>query len=228
MRALFLLFPLAACSQFRPPDTQSVNSGAPAGDACAIEDAEDSDDRILVRAGRGGYLYTYRDEHGTKISPSGEFSVTRGGANGSRYSLRMTGTVADAAEVYAGMGLAFREPKAPYDASRHSGISFVAKRASGVAAAVRVKLPDVNTDPDGGVCKECFNDFGIDFQVTEEWTNYEVSFADLEQQVGWGEPRPSALDASKLYGLQWQVTTRGADFDLWIDDVRFVGCDEAS
>ncbi len=233
MRMLYLMAALAfagGCSQFSPPDSSTApTSAAPSagGDACAIEDGEDSDDRVIVRDGRGGYLYTYKDEHGTTISPSGEFSVTRGGANGSQYSLRMKGKVADAQDVYAGMGLGFVEPKGPYNASRYRGISFIAKRGPGTAPAVRVKLPDANTDPDGKVCSECFNDFGIDFQVAEEWTRYEVSFADLSQQVGWGEPRPDAVDASKLYGVQWQVVSRGAAFDLWVDDVRFIGCDEA-
>jgi len=226
MRALLLILPLAACSQFRPPESSSAESRPHGGDSCTIEDAEDHDDRILVRAGRGGYLYTYSDEHGTTISPSGDFAVTRGGASGSQYSLRMTGLVGDAEEAYAGMGFEFREPKAPYDASRYRGITFVAKRGSKSAGTFRLKVPDAATDPDGGVCGECYNDFGIDFQVAEDWKRYQVSFEDLSQQGGWGDPRPDAIDPSKLYGLQWQVASRGADFDLWIDDVRFTGCDE--
>ena len=29
----------------------------------------------------------------------------------------------------------------------------------------------------------------------------------------------------KLYGLQWQVNKPGASFDIWVDDVEFIGCD---
>lgn len=217
------------CSQFKPP---SGSAGAPPSEpqscvqAALIEDAEDGDDRTLTRNGRGGYLYTYMDDHGTRIAPTGDFTPAKGGAGGSKYAMRMQGALGDAAEVYAGMGFSFLEPKGTYDASGYTGIAFSAKRAPGSAAAIRVKLPDGNTDPDGGACTECYNDFGIDVQLTEEWTRYEVSFADLKQQVGWGDPRPPAIDASKLYGVQIQVSQRAAAFDVWVDDIEFLGCDQ--
>lgn len=224
--ALAAAVAVAGCAQFQPPADGEVRGGA--GDPCqanaAIEDGEDGDNRILVRGGRGGYLYTYADDDGSTVAPRGEFTIAAGGADGSDGALRMHGTLADADGAYAGLGLSLTEPKAPYDASRYTGISFSARRAPGSAAAVRLKLPDVNTDPEGGVCTECFNDFGIDFQVAEQWTRYVVAFADLAQGAGWGQPRVPALDASRLYSVQWQVATRGASFDIWIDDVAFVGC----
>ena len=230
MRHAWLCGVLAAgCAQLGPP-ADAVETPAPRGDCAwraAIEDGEDEDSRVLAREGRGGYLYTYRDDLGTEISPSGDFSMTRSGANGSQYSLRMMGKVADASDAYAGMGLSLRDPKAPYDASRYDGIAFFARRAPGSAANVRLKVPDASTDPDGGACTECFNDFGVDFQVAEEWTRYVVTFSDLKQQDGWGDPQPAAVDASALYGLQWQIVDRGAAFDLWIDDVTFVGCEQS-
>jgi endoglucanase len=189
-----------------------------------IEDGEDGDNQTLVRGGRGGYLYTFKDARGTTITPDREFTTSAGGANGSRQALRIRGTLADAGDVYAGVGLSLTEPKGPYDASRYEGLAFHARRGPDALASVRLKVPDVNTDPDGGACSECHNDFGIDFQVTEEWTRYVVRFADLQQQSGWGEPRPAAIDAARLYSVQWQVATRGARYDLWIDDVTFTGC----
>jgi hypothetical protein len=27
-----------------------------------------------------------------------------------------------------------------------------------------------------------------------------------------------------MYGVQWQVNTPGAEYDIWIDDVQFTGC----
>jgi endoglucanase len=114
------------------------------------------------------------------------------------------------------------EPKGPYDASSYDGVSFVARRSAGSTPYLRFKIPDANTDPDGKICTECYNDFGIPFQVTEEWTRYEVKFSELAQEADWGQPRPAAIDRSKIYEMQWQVAVPNADFDVWIDDVTFL------
>ena len=214
----------AGCGQFSPPPSapDSTTPSSSCADGARIEDGEDGDDRILVRAGRGGYLYTYADEHGTRVEPSGDFAPTAGGASGSARALRVRGEVGTGDDVFAGLGLSLTEPKQGYDASRYRGIAFLARAPGG--AVVRLKLPDRNTDPGGKVCSDCYNDFGVDFPVAEQWTRYEVAFADLHQETGWGEPRPAAVDASALYGVQWQVGQSGP-FELWIDDVTFTGCD---
>jgi endoglucanase len=231
MRATIILCVLAGCASFRPP-AEGGASGAETGRACVIEDAEDGDDQVRRVAGRGGYLYTYADELGTRVSPGGDAPpVADGGAGGSAAALRLRATLAaaGAGEAFAGLGLSFREPKGPYDASRYRGLSFWAKRAPGSAARLRLKVPDAATDPDGGQCKECYNDFGVEVQLEETWTRYVVDFADLKQEGGWGEPRPASLDTARLYGIQWQVSGAGAqaaaDVDVWIDDVEFLGCE---
>ena len=117
------------------------------------------------------------------------------------------------------------DPVGMYDASKYKGVSFLAKVGEGSTTALRFKIPDVNTEPKGGVCKECYNDFGIDFAATTEWTRYTVMFSDLKQGDGWGDPHPPGLDASKIFGMQWQTESVGKDYDIWIDDVSFVGCD---
>ena len=231
---LFYALPLAmlGCAQFRPPAEGSERARAaegPAADPCAkqalIEDGEDGDDQIAVRAGRGGYLYTFADDKGTSIEPKGDdVKAVAGGAGGSSFALRVQGKLGAEGEPYAGIGFSFAEPKAAYDATRWRGMSFMARRGASSASAVRLKLPDVNTDPDGKACTECFNDFGVTFQVPEEWTRFEIAFADLTQEPDWGTPRPPAIDAGKLYGVQWQVIGRASDYDVWIDDVSFLGC----
>jgi endoglucanase len=122
------------------------------------------------------------------------------------------------------MGFNFVDPKAPFDVSGYKGISFWAKRGENSASAVRVKLPDVNTDPEGKVCTECFNDFGMDIELTTTWTQYVVLFGAARQQAGWGQPRPGGPESAKMYGVQWQVNTPGAEYDIYIDDVQFTGC----
>ena len=203
----------------------------PADPSCSaaedIEDGENLDDQVIVQGGRNGYIYTYKDESGTTLDQSGDsFMPGSGGAQGSRGALQISGKLGTG-EAYAGVGFSFVDPVGTYDASRYRGITFMAKRGKGdgLAQSVRVKIPDGNTDPKGGVCSECYNDFGIDFAVTEEWTRFTVDFADLKQEDGWGDPKPGTLDTSKLYGIQWQVSAAGQSFDLWIDDVSFIGCD---
>ena len=44
------------------------------------------------------------------------------------------------------------------------------------------------------------------------------------QLAGWGAPHPASLDATKIYGVQWQVNSPGASYDVWVDDVQFTGC----
>jgi hypothetical protein len=220
----------AACSFFRPPAGGIPEEGTAGGaDACSraamIDDADDGDDQILLREGRGGYLYTFVDETGSTVWPGDDaFAVSAAGGGRAGTALRVKGALSAGAEVYAGLGLAFVEPVGPYDASRYTGIAFLARRAPGTQARVRVSVADANSAPEAGICKECDNNFGVSFEMAEQWTRYEVAFAQLTQESGWGDPRPPALDRTRLYGIQWQVAQTGQKFDFWIDDVSFIGC----
>ncbi|MDJ0762780.1 MAG: hypothetical protein QNJ97_07290 [Myxococcota bacterium] len=216
---------IVSCSHFLPPqESEQVNASAAAFEK--IEDAEDGDDQILNSGGRNGYIYTYVDEHGSTIEPtSSNFAPAKGGAGGSESALRFKGSTANSAEVYAGIGFSFREPIGSYDASRCKGISFLAKKAPESTAALRFKMPDMNTTPEAGICQECYNDFGISFTLTDEWIRYVVYFADMKQEEGWGNPNPPHIDQKNLFGMQWQTTTSAAKFDIWIDDIFFVECD---
>jgi hypothetical protein len=157
--------------------------------------------------------YTYADETGTKVTLDGSGPI------------HVQGQLAAQGEVYGGVGLGFTESDAPLDASTFRGIAFRAKRGPSGSPHVRVKIPDGNTDPRGGACTECYNDFGLTFQVTEEWVRYEVPFEQLKQEGGWGKPNPPSIDKAKLFGVQWQTTTPGATLDLYIDSVEILGCD---
>ncbi len=215
-----------------PNDESMMNS--PEGKACPpaegmIENCEDNNNQIMVQAGRGGYMYTFVDKEGSTVSPlSGEaggiFECSAGGAQNSKYGLRMTGSIGTAEIVFAGMGLNLTEPKGPYDASKYGGIAFWAKKGPGSTAKVRMKVPDKNTDPEGGICGECFNDFGIDLTFSDEWQYFVVPWYKMSQQKGWGSPKVSEIDKSTIYGIQFQVNDKGRNFDIWIDDLQFTGC----
>jgi hypothetical protein len=190
-----------------------------------IDDFEDRNDQVLLNEGRGGYESTFLDTAGSTIDPSDrKFTLARGGAHGSKYAIHVTGKLAATGETYAGVGIDLRNPKKPYNASKYKGIAFLAKAGPNATTHLRFSVPDINTDKDMKVCTECFNDFGIPVDLTEEWTRYEVPFSELKQEPGWGNPRPPAVDATKLSALQWQVAAPGTVFDIWIDDVTFIGC----
>jgi hypothetical protein len=215
----------AACSlnQFRGPAQVQVPVETCAEKAL-IDDCEDADDQILPRQGRDGFFYTFADKAGSTVSPSETaFQMAAGGPKGSTHAVRLKGQVANGAEVYVGAGLEFKQ-SGTYDASTFKGVAFSAKAQAGAQTHVRFMVADVNTDPKGKVCTACNNDFGVAFKPTDEWVRYEVPFADLKQETGWGAPRPPAVDTARLTGLKWQVSAPGAKIDLWLDDVAFIGC----
>jgi endoglucanase len=211
-----------------PSGGGSVATGKACPPDYTIDDMEDHQkNQLMVQNGRNGYWYTFLDKQGTTITPPAghTFIMSPGGANGSTTAAHMMGKVSGSGDpVYAGMGFSFTNPKGQYDASAYSGVSFYAKVGPGSSKNVRLKVPDVNTDPDGKVCTECFNDFGTDLSLTENWQQYTVPFAQMGQMDGWGSPTKPAIDKSKLYGMQFQVNQAGSSFDIWVDDVTFTGC----
>lgn len=196
-----------------------------------LDDGEDNNNQSAVVEGRGGYWYTYVDDTGSTVDPpagsqGGTFTMTEGGANGSKFAARVHGKLSPAQINFGAMGMNFVDPKDAYDASKYGGISFWAKKGAGGTGKVRVKVPDANTDEEGGICKECFNDFGADLNLTEAWQKFTLPFSKMRQMEGWGSPRPRKIDKSKLYGIQFQAQGPGVTYDIWVDDIQFVGCGE--
>jgi hypothetical protein len=195
------------------PDMENTSEGKPCPAEGKIDDAEDNNNQVLVQDGRAGYIYTYVDPGGSTIDPPG-----------SQFAMRIHGDLSKGEPVYAALGMNFADPRGPYDLSKYKGVSFFAKKGPGTSSKVRIKFPDKNTDPDGGVCGHCANDFGMDLTLSEEWQKYTVPFSALRQQAGWGNPRPRGLDTSAVYALQFQVSEKGKKFDVMIDDIAFTGC----
>ena len=222
-----LVLGLGAC-RVNPtsPGMENTAEGKACPPDAKIDDAEDNNNQILVQDGRSGYIYTYADAAGTTIDPAGGgvFTATPGGANGSQFALRMSGQLGNAPLVYGAMGLNFADPRGPYDASKYKGISFYAKKGPSTTGKLRIKLPDQNTDPEGGVCAVCSNDFGMQLSLSEEWQKFIVPFAALRQESGWGNPRPRTVAPEALFALHFQVADKGRPFDVWVDDLAFTGC----
>jgi hypothetical protein len=190
-----------------------------------IDDGEDGQNQNIVGADRGGYWYTFRDKKGTTIDPiagedGGTFAMTEGG-HGSKFAARFKGKIGTGAPLFGGMGMNFVDPKDVYDSSKYVGIAFWARRGDNSTPKVRLKVPDVTTDPQGSLCTECFNDFGADLVLTPEWKFYIFPWKAMKQMPGWGAPRKPHITESKLFGVQWQVNTPSANYDIWVDDLTF-------
>jgi endoglucanase len=228
-----LLLVSASCVK-RVDPTSAATRETPEGKACppaegAISDGEANNNQVNPVKGRGGYWYVFSDKQGSEVTPlpgdqGGTFAMSEGGAKGTKYAARMHGTVGSGEPVYAGMGFNFVDPKGQYDASKYKGVSFWAKKGPGSIANVRLKVPDVATDPDGKQCSDCFNDFGADLTLTEEWQQFTIPFHAMKQMKGWGSPHPDGIDAKTLYGMQFQVNEKGGKFDIWVDEIEFTGC----
>jgi endoglucanase len=201
------------------------------GDEGLIDDGEDGNHQTKQIGGRGGYWYTFIDDTGSGSTiwpPPGEqgnaFAMSRGGVNGSKFAANAKGRVGSAEHAHGALGVNFVDPLGPYDASKYKGIVFWAKKGPDSTGRVRFRIPDVATHKAGGVCTDCYNDFGADIVLSEVWQQYAFTWRKLKQEPIWGMPRPHAIKPAKLFGLQWQVSQRGASFDIWIDDIEFIGC----
>jgi endoglucanase len=199
------------------------------GDDGLIDDGEDNNNATAFVSGRGGYWYTFVDDAGSTVWPTagahgGTFEMSPGGADGSQFAAHFKGKIGNGTILFSGMGMNFLDPKMAYDASQYGGISFWAKKGPGSTGKVRLKIPDNNTDPDGGVCTECFNDFGMNLTLTDEWQRFIIPWFAMRQMPGWGRPKKMKIDAATVYGIQFQVNEPGADYDIFVDQIRFTGC----
>lgn len=233
MSISLLSISLGACHErwdAADPARQKLPEGRVCPPAAGMISDGESANKTNFSAGRGGYWYTFldtKDNGGSDIWPTsgalgGTFEMTEGGANGTLHHARMRGSIGGGDIAYAGMGLNFVDPKGVYDASHYRGIAFWAKANPGSTPHVRVKVPDAQTDPDGKLCHQCFNDHGYDLVLTDAWTLYTIPFAEMRQE-DWG-PKDSGLDPARLYGIQFQVNEKNAPFDIAVDEIQFTGC----
>jgi endoglucanase len=185
-----------------------------------IDDLEDNDSQIAKKEGREGYWFTFTDTYGSTITPRDKFNADTGGPDGSHYAAHMQGKISTTGQYpYVGMGFSFLNPKGNYDASKYKGISFWAKGNG----KVRLEVLDANTQPEGDRCTACYNNFGVELYLSDQWTRYTVPFDRLAQQPGWGD-QTGAVSTKELFGVQWQFRTAGSQYDIWFDDIEFVGC----
>lgn len=193
-----------------------------AGEAGLIDDFEDGNGQVAKREGRGGYWWRSNDPDGSKFD-NDDAKPGEDGCSGSTLCLHQWGKTSSKPSAWgvnfgANVGL-----DGTVDVSNYVGISFRAKSASGVGHKVRFKIGDINTHPNMGVCKSCWNHWGKDIQLSTEWREYRVLFSGVQQAPGWGDPRPPSFDPSRMYSIDFSVGP-GQTFDIWVDDLQFLKC----
>jgi hypothetical protein len=197
-------------------------AGTKPADDGLMDDFEDGDRQLMKVAGREGYWWKHADPNGSKFSPD-ELTLEDAGAGSTGKALHAAGQTASTDGAYGvRVGVNFTAGGL-YDASTYVGISFKAKVDANATKSLRFEIGDVNTHKDAGVCVDCWNHFGKDLQLTTEWKEYVILFADVTQQAGWGKPRPPSVSPDKLYAIDWSIGP-GAIFGLWLDDVQLLTC----
>jgi D-alanyl-D-alanine carboxypeptidase len=197
-----------------PTAAEATASGGACRDLL-VDDLDDGDTHSSGSPGASGDWKSFKDTSGTSLSPE-PFVSAPGGALGSKHAAHIAGKTGSARGTWAGVEVA-AHGDTPYDLSPWARVCF---RAKGSGRAF-FNMADVNTNPAGGVCKQCYNNFGAFFSLTPSWQEHCFSFEELTQAGRWGEPLPAVVPA-KVYTLAWSVNERNADYDLWIDDVRLV------
>jgi hypothetical protein len=194
-----------------------------------IDDMEDGDGDIRSTAGRRGAWFILNDgTAAAEQTPAGIFTMSAipGGRGASQFAARTTGHGFKVWSPLFGfwMNKLAAGLKQPYDARKYAGISFWARTNAATPLAVRVLVPNADTDPDGKTCGDsgsggCSDHFGKNFAATSQWVKHVIRFSDLAQ-AGWGH-KVDSFDPKTAYGVEFQFDV-GTEFDCWIDDVSFL------
>lgn len=221
----------SGCASDPAPETGSAPECV-IPDNAILSTFEDGANGIKQVEGRNGGWYVYNDKTpGATQSPAeGKVAATGGGACGTDFALKTTGS--GFATWGAGIGTDLKgmgANKSPYDVSKYQGITLWLK-AGRADMPVRVKLTDTETTQkaNGGNCENpaagaavCDNAYGTGLTLTTEWKKYQLPFAEMTQEI-WGK-KLNAFPASSILALQIQVgAADGKDgFELWVDNVGF-------
>ena len=131
---------------------------------------------------------------------------------------------------------------APYDASKHKGISFFAKSLMATATLptkVRVQISDKHTDPGSGspeagpttgICNqcassgltECSNDFYQSVNITPTWAQYTILFSQLPTDTWAATYMKGQMDPTTLYHFHWQLNSLVPNFDIQVACISWV------
>jgi hypothetical protein len=109
----------------------------------------------------------------------------------------------------------------PYNAENAAGLSFLAKGSG----TFDVNIADDNSTYGTGHCNTCVP-FTAPIQLSDTWTRYTILFDGVQQSPYWGDQFVQ-LDRSAIHQISWINITPAKQFDIWIDNVEWVGCEGA-
>jgi len=213
-----------------------------------LSDFEDIAAATIVHDGyppRNGYWYTYNDATPcTQVPTPLDATMTyigqpppAGTPNPSLGLLALHGSWSGCTTWGAGIGAdlnvpvtagaTYLGPKAPYDLTMYTGVTFWAMATPGSDPALRFKLPMRATTrlEDGGICAEsetnkCSDDWGEQFTLPANggWKQFTVRFSDPGfHQEGWGAVFP--WNPTDVTSIQIQSVDKGEVYDFWLDDI---------
>jgi hypothetical protein len=61
-------------------------------------------------------------------------------------------------------------------------------------------------------------------ELAPQWARYAVLFNQMGQEPAWGD-RAQELSTNAIFAVEWQWSTPGSEFDIWVDNVELVGCE---
>ena len=184
-----------------------------------IDDVEDGDSFIVATDARRGSWYVNNDATlGYQMPAVGKpFSVTAGGASGSAYSVRTTGSGFNSWGAALGVVLSDANGRrCPYDVTGTRGMRFVAKGTGSVTVQVATSAT-VPIDEGGHCATNCYDYYATTIVVGSTWTTYQLPWQILAQE-GWGTRAAFAPNSVMFFEFAFDV---GSFFDLYIDDLAF-------
>lgn len=171
----------------------------------------------------GGFWYTYNDSADSGTSyivpiPGAGFTMygPAQGAAATQYAARVTGYVTEAYSYgFVGLGTGTNINSGTgtgININTALGLRFWAK---GNDAYYNLQLVPGTTTVDGG------NHYKKAFFASSTWTQYQIFFSDMTQEVGWGTAVPLASVKSNLASFHWQTIGQPwASIELIIDQVE--------
>lgn len=183
-------------------------------------DIDDFEDRDLIAASGSAWIPLGDDLLGRKTTL--HLETTRGGSDGSKGALRLTGTIGDEPNAFGGAWTPVVEGGRAADLSRFSGLRLRLRGAGEVQVGVR-----------RGSLARAVN-FMARVTAGNDWSTVEIPFSRLHPQ-GAGEPPTSRAlipdDAAPLRALPWRELARDGEGDgrTGLPDARalFVATDRA-
>jgi hypothetical protein len=210
----------------------ATSTSTPVGGGCNFDDMENDTNANYY----GGFWYSYMGGTPATVWPASGANLTpsAGGANGTLYAMRVTGTVGVAGTTYpcVGMGSQFTATSGSptyttMDISACTGIKFYTKSDLTPGSSYLVKIPYTDTT---GASLTGYNDYEYVFTAPATWTQLTVPFALMSQAAGWGTSAVLTTVLQHAKEMQFQsnfnavAPATSAPVDLWVDEVVIYGC----